>query len=139
MLVFHIGGEEAEYVQVSNIRDHGDGWFSADVDVVVGAFRGGYSADFNSWAFSDFHAELEKLYRTLSGSAVFTSYEQQLELTLTCNVTGQIQVCGEATDYAGTGNRLSFRLGIDQTFLPTILNDLRQSQRSIKGGGSESR
>jgi hypothetical protein len=125
VLVFHIGGNEAEYVRVSNIRDHGDGWFSTDVEVVVGAFRGGYSADFNSWAFSNFHAELERLYRTVSGSAVFTSYEGQLELTLTCNVTGQIQVRGEATDYAGTGNRLRFRLDIDQTYVPAILEDLR--------------
>ena len=125
MLVFRIGGQEAEYVQVSNIRDHGDGWFSADVEIYVGAFRGGYSADFNSWAFSDFQAELQELYRTMSGSAVFTSYERQLELTMTCNNTGQIQVRGEAMDYAGTGNLLKFRIDIDQTYVPTILSDLR--------------
>lgn len=125
MLVFHIGDKEAEYVRLSNIGDHGDGWFSADVEVVVGAFRGRYRADFNSWAFANFRAELEKLYQTVSGSAVFTSYEGQLELTLTCNVTGQIEVRGEAMDYAGTGNSLSFRLGIDQTYVPAILEDLR--------------
>jgi len=125
MLAFHIGGESAEYVRVSNLRDHGDGWFSADVEVVVGGFRGSYSADFNSWAFSDFHSQLEKLYRTVAGSAAFTSYEAQLELALTCDTQGHIQLRGEAMDYAGTGNKLVFRLEFDQTFLPTILRDLQ--------------
>jgi hypothetical protein len=125
MLVFHIGGEAAEYVRVKNLRDHGDGWFSADVDVSVGVFRGSYSANFNSWAFSDFHTQLEKLYHTLSGSAVFTSYEAQLELTLTCDNQGHIQLRGEAMDCAGTGNRLIFRLEVDQTYLPAILRDLK--------------
>jgi hypothetical protein len=124
VLVFHIGDETSEYVRVSNIRDNGDGWFGADVEVIVGAFRCAYSADFNSWAFSTFHAALETLYRTLSGSAVFTSYEGQLELTLTCDARGQIEVRGEATDVAGTGNRLTFGLHIDQTYVPTVLRDL---------------
>ena len=128
MLVFRIGGNEAEYVSVANIRDNGDGWFSADVEVLVGAFRGGYSANFNSWAFANFRVELEEMYRTVSGSAVFTSYEAQLELKLTCNAaTGQVHVRGEAMDYAGTGNKLSFRLEIDQTHLPTVLRDLQSA------------
>jgi len=125
MIVFHIGEESSEYVRVSNLRDNGDGWFCADVEVVVGGFRGTYSADFNSWAFSNFHAELEKLHRTVSGSAVFTSYERQLELTLSCNTAGQIGVRGEAIDAAGIGNRLGFNLEIDQTYVPTILEHLR--------------
>ncbi len=127
MLVFHIGGEEAEYVRVSNIGDHGDGWFSADVAVAVGSFEGRYRADFNSWAFADFAGHLERLYNTVSGSATFTSYEAQLELELVCNNLGQIKVRGEAMDYAGTGNKLTFRLEIDQTHVPPILASLRQA------------
>lgn len=127
VLVFHIGGETAEYVRVSNIRDQGDGWFGADVEVRVGAFRGAYRADFNSSAFSQFHAALENLYKTVSGSAVFTSYEGQLELTLTCDATGQIEVQGRATDVAGIGNQLSFDLHIDQTYVPAILRNLGQA------------
>jgi hypothetical protein len=124
VLVFQIGGATSEYVRVSNIRDNGDGWFGADVEVAVGAFRCAYPADFNSWAFSRFRAELEELYQTVSGSAVFTSYEGQLELTLTCDAKGKIEVCGEATDVAGSENRLTFGLHIDQTYVPSILHDL---------------
>jgi hypothetical protein len=125
VLAFHIGGEDAEYVRVSILGDNGDGWFSANVEVVVGGFRGDYSADFNSWAFSDFRSQLEKLHRDVSGAASFTSYEAQLELVLECDVTGHVRLRGEAVDLAGTGNRLVFRLEIDQTYVPEIISSLQ--------------
>ena len=125
MLAFHIGGQDSEYVRVAIIGDNGDGWFSAQVDVVVGAFRGTYPASFNSWAFSNFRRDLEVLYRTVSGSASFTSYERQLEIKMTCSPQGHIELRGEAVDLAGTGNRLTFRVELDQTFIPKILADLK--------------
>jgi len=125
MLAFHIGENASEYVRVAITRDNGDGWLSAHVDLSVGAFRAQYAADFNSWAFADFCAQLEKLYRTVTGSAQFTSYEKQLELTLSCSGTGHVLVRGEAMDYAGTGNRLSFRIDVDQTYVPAVLKTLR--------------
>ena len=127
MLAFHIGGEDSEYVRVEHLRDNGDGWFSADVRVAVGAFRGGYSADFNSWAFSDFLAQLETLYRSVGGTASFTSYERQLELVLSCNAQGHVQLRGEAMDLAGTGNKLIFRLDLDQTYVPAIISSLQSA------------
>lgn len=131
MLAFHIGGEDAEYVRVSILRDNRDGWFSADVDVVVGGFRGSYSADFNSWAFSDFQNQLETMNREVSGSAKFTSYEAQLELVLECDVKGHIRLRGEAVDYAGTGNKLVFRLEVDQTYVPAIISSLQAALRQL--------
>jgi hypothetical protein len=125
MLAFHIGEKESEYVRVVIVRDNGDAWFSAQVEVAAGAFRGGYSAAFKSWAFSDFRDQLEQLYRTVSGSASFGSYEGQLEMTLACNAQGHIQLHGEARDVAGTGNRLIFKLELDQTYVPKIITDLR--------------
>ena len=125
VLAFHIGGDEHEQVRLEILRDNGDGWFSGQVTICVGGFHGSYPADFNSWAFSDFASQLERLYRTVSGSAIFTSYEKQLELVLTCDIRGHIGVRGEAMDYAGTGNKLIFRLDIDQTHVPKILGELR--------------
>ena len=124
MLAFHIGGRESEYVRMSLLRDNGDGWISAQVEVVVGGFRGTYSGDFNSSAFTEFRDELERLYRSLSGLASFTSYERQLEITMTCTTQGHIELRGEAVDYVGTGNRLTFQLELDQTYVPQILADL---------------
>lgn len=125
MLAFHIGGADAEYVRVSDLRDNGDGWFSATVEVLAGGFRGSYSAAFNSWAFSNFCGQLEKLYQSVSGSAVFTSYDAQLEMTLTCDALGHIRLRGEATDCAGIGNKLVFGLEIDQTHVPAVIRDLK--------------
>ena len=127
MLAFHIGEQDSDYVRVEIRGDNGDGWFSAKVDLVVGAFRGTYPANFNSWAFSNFRRELEELYRTVSGSASFTSYERQLELMMTCGAQGHIELRAEAVDLAGTGNRLILRLELDQTYLPNILGDLQSA------------
>jgi hypothetical protein len=127
LLAFHIGGQDQEYVQVSIVQDNGDGWFSSGVTLAVGCFQGSYSADFNSWAFSDFASQLSRLYDTVSGAAVFTSYEAQLELRLDCDVRGHIAVRGEAMDFAGTGNKLSFRLEIDQSQVPAIMDTLHQA------------
>jgi hypothetical protein len=125
MIAFQIGTNESEYIRVSLLNDNGDGWFSSFVEVKVGAFCGSYSADFNSWAFSDFYDQLRKMYDSLSGNAVFTSYEQQLELTLTCNTQGHIKVCGIAFDVAGIGNKLTMNMSIDQTCVPPVLQSLK--------------
>jgi hypothetical protein len=127
MLVFHIGGQEAECVRVPNIRDHGDSCFFTNVDLAVGAFRASYSANFNSSAFSDFLRDLEQLQQTVVCTAVFTSFENQLELTLSGNDSGQIKIRGEAGDSVGAGNKLNSHLYVDQTHLPAILNDLQNS------------
>jgi hypothetical protein len=133
MLAFHIGEEKSEYLRVAITRDNGDGWLASEVDISVGGFRAKYSADFNPWAFSDFFAQLEGLYRTVSGTAQFTSYDRQLELTLSCDGTGHILVLGEAMDYAGTGNRLSFHMEVDQTYVPAILRSLRAAVERYPG------
>ena len=127
MLAFHIGGENEEYVQASILRDNKDGWFSGAVTISVGAFRGEFTADFNSWAFSDFLSQLENVYSSVSGTAIFTTYEKQLELSLNCDFSGHIQVFGEARDVAGTGNKLNFQLTIDQTYLPKIISNLQSA------------
>lgn len=125
MLAFHIGGEDAEYVRVRILRDNGDGWFSADVGIVAGGFRAAYPANFNSWAFHDFVAQLEEMHRAVAGCAVFTSCEAQLELVAECATTGHIRLRGEAMDRGGTGNELRFSLELDQTYLPAVINTLR--------------
>ena len=124
MLAFHIGGDRAEFVEVTIDGDRGDGWLSAKVELVVGAFRGAYSADLTSIAFSRFAADLDTLYRTVSGTATLTDYEGQLELRLECDIRGHIRLKGEAMDVAGTGNVLKFELELDQTNVPRVLASL---------------
>jgi hypothetical protein len=120
-----MGGESEEFVRVVVVGDNSDGWLSARVELAVGRFSGTYSADLTSMAFSRFAAELAVMYDTVSGVAAFTDYERQIELLCKCDVKGHVSVAGEAMDFAGTGNRLTFRLDLDQSHLPRILSDLR--------------
>lgn len=124
MIAFQIGGEEFDFVRVSITRDRQDGWLSADVDISVGKFSGGFPANFDTIAFSEFAKQLAVLHQTISGSAKFTSLEGQLELSLKCDVLGHVAVRGWAMDVAGTGNKLSFDIEIDQTHIAPILNSL---------------
>jgi hypothetical protein len=123
-LQFQIGGDEHEYARVQVIRANSDGWLPSLISVQAGGFHGEFSSDLDSWAFARFVQEVRDLHRTLKGTATFTTYEKQLELALVGDGLGHVEVKAEAMDYAGTGNKLVFRLHIDQTELPTLMRDL---------------
>lgn len=123
-LRFQIGGDEHDYARVEVTGANGDGWLPSRIAVRAGAFHGEFPADLDVWAFSRFAGQVRELHKTLKGTAVFSTYEQQLELVLVGDGLGHISVNAEAMDYAGTGNKLIFCLGIDQTHLPALLKDL---------------
>jgi len=123
-LKFQIGGTEHEFVRVDIVGSNGDGWLPSRITVRVGSFLGEFPSDLDVWAFARFATELRTLYESLKGTASFTTYERQLELALVGDGMGHVQVRGEAMDYAGTGNKLIFRLAIDQTEIPALLRDL---------------
>jgi hypothetical protein len=123
-LQLQIGGDEHEYVRVQVIGANGDGWLPSLISVQVGGFHGEFSSDLDTWAFARFVREVRDLHRTLKGKATFTTYEKQLELDLVGDGLGHVEVKAEAMDYAGTGNKLIFRLHIDQTDLPGLIKDL---------------
>ena len=123
-LGFKIGGTDHEFVRVEVVGSNGDGWLPSRISVRAGSFQGEYPSDLDVWAFARFAAELRVLYESLKGTASFSSYEKQLELTLVGDGLGHVRVKGEAMDYAGTGNKLNFHLEIDQTEIPALLQDL---------------
>lgn len=123
-LRFQIGGTEHEFARVEVRGANGDGWLPSLVEVSAGAFRGAFPSDLDCWAFARFAREVRELHKTLKGTATFSTYEKQLELSLVGDGLGHIQVRAEAMDYAGTGNKLIFRLDIDQTELPPLMKDL---------------
>jgi hypothetical protein len=124
VIAFHIGGEDNEFVRVlvKNIDRHE--YISANVEIASGPFHGSYSAEFQSYSFSEFHKQLATLKEVVSGSAEFTSHEGQLEFKLECDHLGRIHVRGEARDTFRTGNRLLFNIGVDQSHVPGILSSL---------------
>jgi hypothetical protein len=133
-LAFHLGGQEREFVDVTvkgrshpKATDYWDGnWLRSEVRVVAGGFRGAFEADFRAEEFARFLKELEALYASLRGAAVFATLEEQLRLELDGDGRGHIAVRGQARDQAGTGHQLLFRLQLDQTMLSAVLDDLRR-------------
>jgi hypothetical protein len=124
---FAIGDDVHERVAIDVTNGYMDGdlqWLVANVAIRTGGFTGGFSTSFLALDVSRFLGELRQLHATLQGRAQFTTWEKQIEITLEGNGRGQIAVTGDAMDQAGTGNRLRFDIGTDQTYLPKLIAQL---------------
>jgi hypothetical protein len=133
MASFSIGGTFRECVEVDVLgyerspvgNYHDDNWLRVRVAISVGAFSGAYEAAFLTDELASFKGQLETLYRTLEGTARFSTLEEQLSLLFSGNGRGEIIVQGEATDAVGSSNKLNFELVTDQTYLQATLQGLR--------------
>jgi len=103
---------------------HDDNWLTVEVSLAVGGFRGRYSASFLTEELVSFRDQIAALYKSLSGEAKLITMENQLFLALTGNGRGGVSLKGEAWDQPGVGNRLEFRLELDQTYLASTLAEL---------------
>jgi hypothetical protein len=127
-----MGGSEREFVSVA-VRAYeraatgdryDDNWLAVEVTVAAGAFRGQFPATFLTDELVRFRAELGTLNVSLAGWARFRTLEEQLALSVFGNGRGEIELSGTVIDRAGDGNRLEFRLGLDQTYLAEALRGL---------------
>jgi hypothetical protein len=73
---------------------------------------------------SRFARELRILYEQLNGKAILAPMEPNLELSFTGDEKGHVEVKGTARNNFHTGTKLSFRLDLDQTYLPAIATAL---------------
>jgi len=89
-----------------------------------GGFTGHFPANFLLAELQRFRDDVAELYRKLDGTVAFEPIEGQLKLRFEVDHLGHVAVSGSAMDTAGTGNRLSFRLMIDQTYLPALIKQL---------------
>jgi hypothetical protein len=101
-----------------------DNWLRVSITVRVGGFSGRVSAAIVTDELVRFAEQLHQLHQQLSASAEFTTLEGQLSLTLNCDVRGHVTLRGEVLDQAGIGNRLSFHLDLDQSFLQQSIREL---------------
>jgi hypothetical protein len=81
-----------------------------------------------------FRGALETVYRDLRGTAEFTTIEHQLGLKLEVDKVGHVHVTGHVKDDASFGNRLTFELRFDQTFLPQIISELGNALSGLEKG-----
>jgi hypothetical protein len=126
MANFKIGSDASNHlaVAIDGRPDERDDWLTATISVRVGAFTGTTDATLLTSDFPRFRTQLESLYKTLSGIALFETIEGQLRINLAGNERGGIAVEGRVQDRVGDGNELIFRFDIDQTYLPQIIRDL---------------
>jgi len=73
-----------------------------------------------------FLTQLRPLHQSLSGTAEFTTLEEQLHLRLSGDGKGHIELVGEISDQPGIGNRLHFALHFDQSQLGTSIHELEK-------------
>lgn len=122
-----IGGQgEAIEVEILSMpeKDGGYDWVSACVHASVGAFHADVNMTILARELEPFRDDLESLYRDLKGSARLTTMENQLGLNVEVNHLGHVRVSGHLRDDASFGNRLTFELGIDQTYLKQTISQL---------------
>ena len=72
----------------------------------------------------DFYKKLEICQRELKGTVEYKSYEINLELNITYNYLGQIEITGKYSEYTQLKTKLAFEIKSDQTYIQNTLNEL---------------
>jgi hypothetical protein len=99
-------------------------WARARVRLAVEGFVADVSAFFDKEDFVNFYGELQRLDRTLSGTAKLEPLDQQVSLALTVDARGHLKLEGHVWSRAACGNKLSYSLEVDQTYLKEPLQQL---------------
>jgi hypothetical protein len=103
-----------------------EGWFKAQVAIRVEGFTGQISASFEVDDFRRLRDSLTRLHESLGESARFEPRERQVTLNFEGDGLGHVTIAGLAYSEATFGNKLSFEVGIDQTFLPSLISELNR-------------
>ena len=106
----------------NSLSDWDKNWLRTNVVIKTGAFEGQFSADFMTTDFERFKQEIKKLDGDFNGVAIFSGYEDYLELNIKGDGIGHFKIKGIAND--GSSNRLSFEMDFDQTLLNNLYDQL---------------
>ena len=128
MASFKLGIDAGDHliVEINGRPDDSDDWLAATISLRGGAFSATINANLVTCDFPRFRSQLETLYQTLSGTALFDTMERQLQITCAGNDRGGILVDVVTRDQVADGNELCFGFDIDQTFLPGVIAELRE-------------
>jgi hypothetical protein len=131
-MIFSFGHSEQERIEVDVLRYerapageyYDDNWLTVEIRICAGGFHGNAVAAILTRELVEFASRVRPLFKTLSGSADFTTMEGHLTLLLVGDGKGHIELRGEVADQAGTGNRLHFTLQFDQSQLGASIREL---------------
>lgn len=107
-----------------NRESHDGNWLITEVRIQAGGFRGAFRANLHLEEFDSFRDSLERLYGRLEGRSVFASREGWLRVVVEGDGRGHLEARCEATDDPAIGNRLSFLILFDQSYLPETISGL---------------
>jgi hypothetical protein len=80
--------------------------------------------------------DLARLYENLDGEAGFANLDGYLAFDVKGDGIGHFTIEGDAGEDPGSGQRLAFRLEVDQTQLPAIIKSLEEALRGFPIQGS---
>jgi len=131
-MVFSFGQSQHERIAVDVTRyerdasgePSDDNWLIVQIEVSAGGFRGNTDADIMTGEMARFASQVRPLYDTLSGVADLNTLEGQLQLHLSGDGKGHIDLEGEVHDHAGIGNRLRFSFQFDRSQLAQSIRQL---------------
>ncbi len=93
----------------------------------------GYTVDsyhyFTTGELFLFKEALKTCYKSISGSATLENTERELELSISFDKTGKVQVSGEFQERPDINNRLIFEFRSDQTCIFQVIKDLEAVQK----------
>lgn len=131
-MIFSFGGSSHERIEIdvlgyerAPVGDfHDDNWLAVKIKAGAGGFIGVADAAILTSELNKFLTELRPLYDSLRGTAEFTTLEGQIQLRLTGNGMGQLELIGELANHPSSSNRLHFALKFDQSQLNSSICQL---------------
>jgi hypothetical protein len=112
-------------------------WIHSRITVKGGAFRGQFYCDLMTTNFELFKRELKKAYGNLKSTATFKTIEGQIQIKCIGDGLGHFEVDCEATDEAGTGNKLILTMSFDQTAIPDLVRQVDKITKTFPIQGTE--
>ncbi len=113
-------------------ESEGYDWIQAFVEIKVGGFHGKTDLYLTVTDINKFKKEIDTLYDKLEGIAELNTIESQIQLKLEGDGSGQMKLTGYLKDDASFGNKLSFEIGFDQTFLKSSISELNYVLKQIE-------
>lgn len=125
MTVAHLGSD-SEYVKI-NFKPpfSSEGWCQAEVEIAVSGFHGKIQPWLDGTEVERFVEQLALMYKLLKGGAELKPLEEQIVLRLEAISNGHIRAKGVAWSDATYGNKLEFELDLDQSYLPSFIDQLQ--------------
>ncbi|MGV3546071.1 MAG: WapI family immunity protein [Pedobacter sp.] len=101
-------------------------WVKVFVEVKAGAFSGEFDADLMTTDFASFRNELEELYSKLTGTATFSTLEDQVNIKVIGDGIGHLKAECYVMDSPGLGSILQFEIDFDQTYIPNVIRQIEK-------------